>query len=73
MSSNSNNSSNSSNSSNSQVANVDILKWAFKKGYQLARTDTKEGIHINFIEIEQYFLDELVEFYLQNKEISVAV
>ncbi|SFD15717.1 hypothetical protein [Pseudoalteromonas denitrificans] len=47
-------------SSNKVDKKVEELKWAFRKGYLLATSDIKEGIHINYREIEQNFLKELL-------------
>jgi hypothetical protein len=42
--------------------NIDLIKWAFEKGYQLGNSDSHEGIYIDFNEIQRCFLDELLEF-----------
>jgi hypothetical protein len=42
-----------------EVYSLDIIKWAFKRGYQLANADNKNGVHIQFSETEKYFLNEL--------------
>jgi hypothetical protein len=44
-----------------EVYSLDIIKWAFKRGYQLANADNKNGVHIQFSETEKYFLNELNE------------
>ena len=44
------------------IDNIEIITWAFEKGYNLGGTDMKEGIHINIAEIKKYFLQELTEF-----------
>ncbi|NQY64917.1 MAG: hypothetical protein HRT38_14540 [Alteromonadaceae bacterium] len=41
--------------------NIEIIKWAFEQGYSLGHNDMKEGIYINFKEVLEYFLQELVE------------
>ena len=46
-------------------SNIEVIKWAFEKGYRLGSDDSKDGIHINFLEIEKYFLKELAEFNAQ--------
>jgi hypothetical protein len=43
------------------VYSLDIIKWAFERGYQLAKADNKNGVHIKFSETEKYFLNELNE------------
>jgi putative NIF3 family GTP cyclohydrolase 1 type 2 len=43
------------------VYSLDIIKWAFERGYQLANADNKNGVHIQFSETEKYFLNELDE------------
>ncbi len=50
-------------SSTKNISNIEIIKWAFEKGYQLASADMKEGVYIEFSETEKYFLNELDEFY----------
>ncbi|MFT5760338.1 MAG: hypothetical protein ACI9LM_005124 [Alteromonadaceae bacterium] len=42
--------------------NIDLVKWAFEKGYRQGNSDSSEGIYIDFSEIQRCFLDELVEF-----------
>ncbi|RRS10435.1 hypothetical protein EAG18_02440 [Pseudoalteromonas sp. J010] len=44
--------------------NVELIKWAFEKGYNLGHADIQEGIHIDFYEIEKLFLNELNEHVL---------
>ena len=44
------------------INNLDIIEWAFEKGYYLARDDIKESIHIDFSETQNYFLEELIEY-----------
>jgi hypothetical protein len=48
------------------IYNIDLIKWAFEKGYDLASNDVKESIHIDFTETQRYFLEELVEYYNQD-------
>jgi len=48
-----------------KIDNLEMIKWAFQKGYQLASSDLREGIHINIYEIEKYFLNQLKEYQLQ--------
>lgn len=43
------------------IEDIEIIKWAFEKGYSLGHNDMKEGIYINFKEVLEYFLEELVE------------
>ena len=53
------------NNNNDNIINLDVIKWAFEKGYRLACDDVKDSIHINFSEIENYFLEELIDFHNQ--------
>lgn len=54
--------------------NIEVIKWAFEKGYRLASADMKEGIHIDFSEIEKFFLRELAEFDVpQNNIVPIDV
>jgi hypothetical protein len=39
--------------------NLELIKWAFDFGYRLGNKDTLEGVHINSIEVEDYFILEL--------------
>ena len=48
-----------------KIENIEMIKWAFKKGYLLASSDLREGVHINTNEIEKYFLNELEDYNLQ--------
>jgi len=50
--------------------NIDLIKWAFEKGYKLGRCDGREGVYIDFTEIQRCFLDDLVELKRQNKPID---
>lgn len=60
--------------STKSICNIEIIKWAFEKGYRLASADMKDGIHINFSETEKFFLLELNEFYAQqNNDVSTAL
>ncbi|WDE02128.1 hypothetical protein [Thalassomonas actiniarum] len=45
-----------------KIYDVEIIKWAFEKGYNLGHTDIQDGIHINFTEIQKHFLNELAEY-----------
>ena len=45
------------------INNIDIIKWAFEKGYLLGQTNMKEGAHIDFPEIKKHFIYELSEYY----------
>lgn len=42
--------------------NIELIMWAFEKGYHMGSTDAKEGVHINFAEIQKFFLEELEKF-----------
>jgi hypothetical protein len=53
----------------SSTNNIEIIKWAFEKGYRLASADMKEGIHIDFSEIENFFLRELAELDVRKNNI----
>ena len=55
---------------NNKQHDIEILKWAFEKGYFLGLSDAKDGIHINFNEIQQCFLAELNEFYNQKVQLE---
>ena len=58
----------------SSIKNIEIIKWAFEQGYQLASADIKDGIHIEFSETEKYFIHELNEFYAQqNNKVNDGV
>jgi hypothetical protein len=50
------------------ISDIEIIKWAFEKGYRLATGDIKDGIHIEFSAVEEYFLHQLSEFYLQQND-----
>lgn len=58
---------------NNKVEVVEVLKWAFEKGYELGCYDTREGIHINFVEIQKYFLIELAKFNAQNELLETEI
>ena len=52
------------NNNNNKLHDIEAIKWAFEKGYFLGLTDAKDGIHINFDEVQKYFLAELdIEFF----------
>ncbi len=50
--------------------NIEVIKWAFKKGYQLGNVDMREGVHINYSETQKYFLKELTA-YLESKNMDI--
>jgi hypothetical protein len=52
--------------------NLDVIKWAFNFGYKLGINDFSEGIHINGIEIQRYFIDELTQL-MEGKNINVNI
>jgi hypothetical protein len=52
-------------SNTKNISNIEVINWAFEKGYRLASADMKDGIHINFTEIGKYFLHKLGEFHTQ--------
>ncbi|WDE09174.1 hypothetical protein SG34_030895 [Thalassomonas viridans] len=53
---------------NNKEVDIEAIKWAFEKGYHLGNSDNREGIFINFNEIQEYFLAELEKFYIQNSQ-----
>jgi len=55
---------------NNNKVDIEIIKWAFEKGYLLGNSDSREGIFINFNDIQEYFLTELEEFYVQQSQNS---
>ena len=40
---------------------IEMIKWAFEKGYSLGHTDSQEGIFLDLKEVLQVFLEELEE------------
>ncbi|WDE09235.1 hypothetical protein SG34_031215 [Thalassomonas viridans] len=44
---------------------IELIKWAFEKGYRLGISDEKEGVHICFKEVQKSFLEELAEVNVQ--------
>ncbi|TQV84327.1 hypothetical protein [Aliikangiella coralliicola] len=52
------------------IENIDVIKWAFKKGYDLGTNDIKEDVHISFAETQKFFLDELAKFYAQENQVK---
>jgi hypothetical protein len=52
---------------------IEVLKWAFEKGYGLGCDDTREGIHINFAETQKFFLAEFAKFNAQNEQLDIVV
>jgi hypothetical protein len=55
------------NNTNNALEQIEIIKWAFEKGYSLAKDDMKDGIHISLSEIRKNFLQDLVELLDQEK------
>lgn len=56
-----------------KIDNIEIIKWAFEKGYNLGHEDIQNGIHINFIEIQTHFLNELAEYHNQENQVNSNV
>ena len=56
-----------------KIDNIEIIKWAFEKGYSLGHTDLKDGIHINFTEIQKHFLNELAEYSTEENQVNSNV
>lgn len=46
-----------------KIENIDVIKWAFEKGYDIACSDFRDGIIISSSETKKYFLEELEKFY----------
>lgn len=42
-----------------KIANIELIRWAFAKGYALGSQDFREGVHINFSETQSFFMGEL--------------
>ena len=42
-----------------EIANVELIEWAFEHGYKLGREDAIQGVHIDLSETHQYFLEKL--------------
>ena len=40
---------------------LESLKWAFEQGYLLGCEDIRQGVHIDFLETQKYFLDQISE------------
>ena len=57
---------------NNQNEIIEVMKWAFEKGYGLGCDDTRDGVFINFSETEKFFLEELAEFNNQNKRLEIT-
>ena len=55
---------------NNQQHDLEVIKWAFEKAYFLGFADARDGIHINFDEVQKYFLTELEEFYSQQTQLD---
>ena len=53
------------------IENIDLIEWAFAKGYKLGHIDTKQGVHINFSELIKSFLNELTDVYAQDKNSEI--
>ena len=56
------------NNNNIKHHDIQLIEWAFEKGYFLGQADGKDGVHINFNEVKKYFLAELAAFYSQQKQ-----
>lgn len=54
------------------INDIEIIEWAFEKGYRLACADSKDGVHIDFNETKKYFLNELNEFREQQSNMKYA-
>jgi len=50
-----------------EINNIDLVIWAFEKGYSLGSSDEKDGIYVEFSETRNYFLDELAKIYTKEK------
>ncbi|TQV77393.1 hypothetical protein FLL45_05465 [Aliikangiella marina] len=42
-----------------ELENIELIKWAFKRGYQLGASDAGQGVFIEFSETLNYFIKEL--------------
>ncbi len=56
---------------NGDIENINVIEWAFEKGFNLATEDIKQGIHISFGEIKKQFLQELNEYVKREQPSSV--
>ena len=44
-----------------EMDNIETVKWAFERGYELGNSDKNDSVHIKFVEIQKLFLNELEE------------
>ena len=44
------------------IGNIEIITWAFEKGYNLSSTNMKEGIHISIAEIKKMSLHKSINY-----------
>lgn len=48
-----------------QLENLELITWAFEHGYQQAKQDAKEGVHIELNELKKQFIEDLIQFMNQ--------